>query len=1301
VTEFSNRQIPPPLNWEEFESLCCDLWSEILNDSNTCKNGRSGQVQNGVDVFGRRDGGGTWIGVQCKGKDSRYGKEVTERELKEEVTKAKSFIQKISEFILATTAENDAKIQKIARELTETNEKNGLFSVTVIGWSEIIRKLAIHESIVEKYYPNQSLQLKSLGKNVEDLVDASLLQNSHSVETNDKLSHIISILEGSQPSISFGDEHSASETDAIEEVYNQEIDGYRDTLKSGKSKTAKGLLVNLKDKCWDNVSDNIKFRIVTNIAACDIRLGNEAEATSGFRDAFQYAEDNEIANANLILADIMENDLSSAYEKAILAVKKFTNNETILSYYIASYPLEDKSFDPTKCVPDELADSSAIAYSIHGYYRRSSDFQSAREWIARAYSLDPEGFEIRFAYSSDLLEPFSLDQSVLVGEQISQEKLDQLSACKGILAGLFNEIFESEESEYFESISNNLALTHRLLGDNNNATDVVNKALDVFPDSEPLLRLRIALHIDLEEWQEALAILSEYGSADDFQVLLMKIETFRGLGDHAKARELVEQYLNSYPESDKKDFLNSYLVELMHQSVGYEAAIAHGERSVDKELSIQTYLAMSKAHRRNDNIAAAKKCTSIALKNMRVITPYGETFMIAEEAYFCELLIQAKKLFTRLTLEYVDSPPLRRLTACLYELDDRPSLIELFDKLPAEVIENSFYSKYSAAFFTKIGDDERAEQEINRYLSNHPSDLNAALNKIGILYRTNRPDQAEEFVDSLVDIQSQPPLDQMNLAFVCADLGKESLAMEMAYHLRRKHSNNPDIHQKYVGLIFSGRTSGAILEYAKVEAKTSVVVKHGDTLFEYYICGEDDNPQGDNELLINHPISHALLGAKVGEIVEYDENPITKRTVKIIEIKSKYIYLLHDTMDKFSHRFPAAHSMFKLELEKDSDGHFDFSPIFKSLDQRRSYVDQGMNIYKNNPMPVAMLAKYLNVEPINLWFGLQNERDVSIYCAQGTHAERQAAFNIIENPKNYIVDPLTAVHIVDLGIIDVIQSVLGKLSITRSALDLIEKVLEEERQFGDKQSMTIAKVGDDYVKHETSGAEIEAKADYLESIKNTLKDRFCIVSAIGSPSSSQEMNQFLSNIDPSFIDTIYASANDGCCLLSDDLRLRGLAQLGWKIDSIWVQPVLMTAVDKSLIEASRYSEIIYQYINRNFDFISVDRHVLYNLAKENKFKVSDKFLIACRTLGLDRSDLKSSISVAEGTMNDIWPDCIDDWSYEAFVYAILNSLTADCTKTHTTDLLRYLDSVTSKVVRGPFSRAIRKWTKGHFLIRVF
>ncbi len=63
---FSNLQIPPPSNWQDFENLCCDLWRAIWKDPNTQKNGRQGQSQNGVDIYGRPELREKWAGVQSK-----------------------------------------------------------------------------------------------------------------------------------------------------------------------------------------------------------------------------------------------------------------------------------------------------------------------------------------------------------------------------------------------------------------------------------------------------------------------------------------------------------------------------------------------------------------------------------------------------------------------------------------------------------------------------------------------------------------------------------------------------------------------------------------------------------------------------------------------------------------------------------------------------------------------------------------------------------------------------------------------------------------------------------------------------------------------------------------------------------------------------------------------------------------------------------------------------------------------------------------------------------------------------------
>src|SRR5208337_95938 len=110
----SHLQVPPPKTWQDFETLCCDFWRAIWKDPNAKKNGRQGQEQYGVDVYGNPNQQALWAGVQCKGKDNYTDKKLTEDELRAETDKAKSFIPKLSHFTMATTGPRDAVIQRVA-----------------------------------------------------------------------------------------------------------------------------------------------------------------------------------------------------------------------------------------------------------------------------------------------------------------------------------------------------------------------------------------------------------------------------------------------------------------------------------------------------------------------------------------------------------------------------------------------------------------------------------------------------------------------------------------------------------------------------------------------------------------------------------------------------------------------------------------------------------------------------------------------------------------------------------------------------------------------------------------------------------------------------------------------------------------------------------------------------------------------------------------------------------------------------------------------------------------------------------
>ncbi len=161
--QFRAKQIAAPKEWGTFEDLCHSLFKRVWEDPLAQKNGRRGQKQHGVDVFGSADGDRrSYQGIQCKGKDANYGSSADWPEILVEVAKAEHFSPKLQHWIFATTAPVDAVLQKLARELSTQRRALGLFSVDVLGWEEILALMAEAPQVVAEFYPEHADHLPAV-----------------------------------------------------------------------------------------------------------------------------------------------------------------------------------------------------------------------------------------------------------------------------------------------------------------------------------------------------------------------------------------------------------------------------------------------------------------------------------------------------------------------------------------------------------------------------------------------------------------------------------------------------------------------------------------------------------------------------------------------------------------------------------------------------------------------------------------------------------------------------------------------------------------------------------------------------------------------------------------------------------------------------------------------------------------------------------------------------------------------------------------------------------------------------------
>ncbi|MEY8867918.1 hypothetical protein AB9K24_00325 [Meridianimaribacter flavus] len=146
------KTIGKPENWQDFESLCKKLWGEVWEiQTKIKKNGRLGQEQAGVDVYGIPKNATKYWGIQAKGKDDYAQAKLTEKEITTEIQKAKTFKPELEVYIIATTQNKDSKIEEFVRLKDIENRESGSFEILLYCWEDIVDLLEENQDTYQWY----------------------------------------------------------------------------------------------------------------------------------------------------------------------------------------------------------------------------------------------------------------------------------------------------------------------------------------------------------------------------------------------------------------------------------------------------------------------------------------------------------------------------------------------------------------------------------------------------------------------------------------------------------------------------------------------------------------------------------------------------------------------------------------------------------------------------------------------------------------------------------------------------------------------------------------------------------------------------------------------------------------------------------------------------------------------------------------------------------------------------------------------------------------------------------------------
>lgn len=145
-------QMRKPSNWQDFETLCMKLWGRIWDCADIIKkNGRVGQKQYGVDIWGIKKGETLYSAIQCKVKDEYTNSKLTKKEIDTEIENALHYNGQLTRFIIATTANKDTEIEEYIRVKNIEYRSKKLFDICLFSWEDIVDRLREYKDVYQWY----------------------------------------------------------------------------------------------------------------------------------------------------------------------------------------------------------------------------------------------------------------------------------------------------------------------------------------------------------------------------------------------------------------------------------------------------------------------------------------------------------------------------------------------------------------------------------------------------------------------------------------------------------------------------------------------------------------------------------------------------------------------------------------------------------------------------------------------------------------------------------------------------------------------------------------------------------------------------------------------------------------------------------------------------------------------------------------------------------------------------------------------------------------------------------------------
>lgn len=1024
---------------------------------------------------------------------------------------------------------------------------------------------------------------------------------------------------------------------ALEKEYQLTINKAKDLLKNHKPMTSLDLLEDLRQRKWKEASENLKFNILTNIAAAQYAINKERKAAKLLIRAFKHNPKDEKALVNRALAHLLLGKTEKATDYAEQTLKKNPDNADAYAILIESLTDGETLEEIIDKVPQDLRKTPQIAYAISGVAKQHGNLEEARKWRETMVAQEQgDTADFKAALAAILIEEVLVNQLTVVTKQFDKAQEKQLRKAIELLTEAWDCVSRTELRDFRVGWIINRGMAYFHLGEMKETINDLDTALEIEPLNPDLLKKRAISAFEDGERESAIEFLEKIQSTSEVPEVPIIFANFLFASNRfEEAITKLNDFLITNPSSELQKEANHLLigVYIAHGCFTEAQQISRNMRELDPTnilYLVDAARISSATEKRDEALSLLKEAYAYAQNSEE----FPEIVELADQLYIHEQFKEAATLYEKLADTNQNSELTQQMLQSYYNAGEIGKVLEVCRELREKYGPIKNLSRTEYEIYEEIGDLNKALAVCEAYIDAFPDDTDMQMHLAYVHHRLNNFEEFDRLLDKSFDLKNLSLQSHFNLAHLHRIGSKPEKALKIMYEARRTYFNDADAHLKYFGLFLQvEKQIGELLHPTQVQSGAAVGIDSSGEINWYIIENRDETDYRSEELDIEHPLAQRLLGKTVKDKICLQENPIDADVREIADIKSKYVYAFQDTFRKFSERFPGTPGLWSIKLpdSNETDDSTKFRPLLDSIDRQYEATLQISKVYKENRLPIGAFTNLAGGNVLDTWGFLMSSPDLGIRCCVGNLEEKIQALALLENPQlKLVVDLISLITLHCLEAADIVVRAFGKLRISQSTIDELQGIINErEGMWSEREGMTVGKQGDRYVKQIINPEDAKHGIEYLKGIVKWIKENCevepCTPALEMNQLDKRELNDML---QPHFIDTLLIANQPGYLLLSDDAHLR--------FDGVWTQVVLEHCVNKGLLDEAEYDRMTIKLVCSHYYHTAFNSDVLMEAVKQSDCRPTEPFNSLVQALGDHGASLASALDVATDFLFELW-----------------------------------------------------------------